>query len=373
MSWVPLDPLEGYTIGVTADRRASEQAELLRRRGATVIDGPTIATAYLGSDERLRRATEQVIALPPDVLVVTTAIGIRAWIEAAQSWDLDRALLAALSDVGVFSRGPKAAAAAQALGLEVRAVAPDERMSGVYELLTAEAPAGARVAVQCFGADNDDVAASLAGLDGALTMVPVYRWQQPADLRPAAALVRAALDGRLHAITFTSAPAVRNLFAIADALSDQLRAAMNSNVVAACVGPACAEAARDVGIEDPLAPSVGRLGLMVRALAERLQADRDVFVLDGTTVELQGHTALVSDAHVRLTPREAGVLAALAARPGAVVSPATLLRTVWSSAAGDDHVVGVTVGRLRRKLGDAGASVRTVPRRGYRLDVAVKS
>jgi DNA-binding winged helix-turn-helix (wHTH) protein len=32
--------------------------------------------------------------------------------------------------------------------------------------------------------------------------------------------------------------------------------------------------------------------------------------------------------------------------------------------------VGVTVGRLRRKLGDVGASVRTVPRRGYRLEVA---
>src|SRR5690242_6702881 len=46
---VPLQPLEGYTVGVTADRRASEQAELLRRRGARVLDGPTIATAYLAS------------------------------------------------------------------------------------------------------------------------------------------------------------------------------------------------------------------------------------------------------------------------------------------------------------------------------------
>ena len=59
---VPLDPLEGYTVGITADRRAGEQAELLRRRGARVVDGPTIATAYLGSDERLRLATEQLIA-----------------------------------------------------------------------------------------------------------------------------------------------------------------------------------------------------------------------------------------------------------------------------------------------------------------------
>ncbi len=378
MDEVPLDPLEGYTVGITADRRAGEQAELLRRRGARVVDGPTIATAYLGSDERLRRATEQLIATPPDVLVITTGIGIRAWIEAAQSWGLDFALLDALVGAKVLSRGPKAAAAAQALGLDVWATAPDERMTGVEAMLAESMVMGevtptTRVAVQCFGDDTQDVAASLSSIDAVVTMVPVYRWQRPADLKPAETLVRSAIDGRVHAITFTSAPAVRNLFAIAESqgVREELCDAMNARVVGACVGPACADAARDEGIEDPLAPTVGRLGLMVRALSDRLQADREVLELAGATVELQGHAALVGDEHVHLTRREAGVLAALAARPGAVVSPATLLRPVWCDAAGDDHVVGVTVGRLRRKLGHAGSSGRTVPRRGYRLDTAV--
>jgi uroporphyrinogen-III synthase len=370
---VPLEPLEGYTVGVTADRRAAEQGELLRRRGARVIDGPTIATAYLGSDARLRRATEQVIASPPDVLVITTGIGIRAWIEAAQSWGLDLALLDALADSKVLSRGPKAAAAAQVLGLEVWATAPDERMTGVQEMLVAEITSDSRIAVQCFGDDTQDVAASLAGIDALVTMIPVYRWQRPADVRPAEALVRATLERRVHAITFTSAPAVRNLFAIADEHADDLRDAMNGRVVAACVGPACADAAREAGIDEPLAPSVGRLGLMVRALSERLETGRDVIALADTTVELQGHAALVGEEHVQLTRREAGVLAALAAKPGAVVSPTTLLRTVWAGASGDEHVVGVTIGRLRRKLGAAGRSVLTVPRRGYRLETAAAS
>jgi uroporphyrinogen-III synthase len=372
MNRVPLDPLEGYTIGVTADRRASEQAELLRRRGATVIDAPTIATAYLGSDERLRRATEAMIASPPDALVITTGIGIRAWIEAAQSWGLDRALLHVLAGARVFSRGPKAAAAAQVLGLEVWATAPDERMTGVHAMLAAEVTPSTRVAVQCFGDDTQDVAASLAGIDAVVTMVPVYRWQQPADLRPAETLVRNALDGRVHAITFTSAPAVRNLFAIARTLDvdDELRDVMNGPIVAACVGPACADAARAVGIDEPLAPPVGRLGLMVRALSERLAAERTEITFDGATVQLQGLIALVDDERVKLTRREAAVLAVLAARGGAVVSATTLLRTVWAGAVDDEHVVGVTIGRLRRKLGAAGEFVRTVPRRGYRLDVA---
>ena len=81
------------------------------------------------------------------------------------------------------------------------------------------------------------------------------------------------LDGRVHALTFTSAPAVRLLFTIADEddAADGLRAAMNTTVVAACVGPACAEAACDEGIVEPLALDVGRLGLMVRLLSERLE------------------------------------------------------------------------------------------------------
>jgi DNA-binding winged helix-turn-helix (wHTH) protein len=87
------------------------------------------------------------------------------------------------------------------------------------------------------------------------------------------------------------------------------------------------------------------------------------------TVELQGQAALIDDEHVQLTRREAGVLAALVMKRGGVVSPTSLLRTVWSGTSGDEHVVGVTVGRLRRKLGDAGPSLHTVPRRGYRLDL----
>ena len=46
-------PLEGYCIGITADRRWEEQAELLRRRGATVMHGPSIRTLPMGADDEL--------------------------------------------------------------------------------------------------------------------------------------------------------------------------------------------------------------------------------------------------------------------------------------------------------------------------------
>src|SRR5438270_9329246 len=88
--------LEGFTIGVTADRRADEQAELLRRHGARVVHGPAVSITPLVDEATLRTATERVINDGPDLVLATTAIGMRTWLAAAEAWDLDRALLAAL-------------------------------------------------------------------------------------------------------------------------------------------------------------------------------------------------------------------------------------------------------------------------------------
>jgi uroporphyrinogen-III synthase len=40
---------------------------------------------------------------------------------------------------------------------------------------------------------------------------------------------------------------------------------------------------------------------------------------------------------------------------------------VWGATESDEHVVEVTVARLRQRLGEAGTGVETVVRRGYRL------
>ena len=61
-------PLLGFTVGVTADRRKEEQAELLRRLGARVVHGPTVRTLPLAHDQGVIDATEQLVfpELNPD-------------------------------------------------------------------------------------------------------------------------------------------------------------------------------------------------------------------------------------------------------------------------------------------------------------------
>ncbi|HET9257823.1 MAG TPA: uroporphyrinogen-III synthase, partial [Pseudonocardiaceae bacterium] len=70
-------PLAGFTVGVTAARRAAELGSLLQRRGAEVLHAPAIRIVPLADDTELHAATEQLISHPPDVVVITTGIGFR--------------------------------------------------------------------------------------------------------------------------------------------------------------------------------------------------------------------------------------------------------------------------------------------------------
>ena len=74
---------------------------------------------------------------------------------------------------------------------------------------------------------------------------------------------------------------------------------------------------------------------------------------------------------VELTTLEFAILEALARDPGVVLTRQQLLDAVWGiDFVGDDHLVDVHVGNLRRKLGDdpeAPRFVETVRGVGFRL------
>jgi len=359
--------LAGFTIGVTADRRADEQISLFERRGATVLHGPAIETLPLGDDDSLQRATESVVADPAPLVIANTGIGMRSWFAAAETWDLGEALLRALGQARIFARGPKAAGATRTLGLDVVATAASERLADCVGLVLEELRPGQRVVVQRDGGPPPPAADRLRAAGADVLEVPVYRWRRAADLRRAHRLVEAVLAGRVQAVTFTAGPAVTTWLALADeaGVGAALRRRLaGPEVVVGCVGPVCAEAATAAGLGDDLVqPRTYRLGPLVRAVGERLLAESPragPWLLTGTVVRAGAQT-------IELSPTEARLLATLAARPGAVVSKVELLAAVWGTADSDPHVVEVAIGRLRRRLGDGGRLIEAVSRRGYAL------
>jgi two-component system response regulator MprA len=90
----------------------------------------------------------------------------------------------------------------------------------------------------------------------------------------------------------------------------------------------------------------------------------------GLRLDPVDHSVHVGDREIALTPTEFRLLAALAARPGAIVRRATLIATGWpDGAVVHDNTLDAYVARIRRKLRESGAPavIETARGVGYRL------
>ncbi len=364
----PTPPLAGFTVGVTAARRADELATMLERRGAAVQHGPALRIVPLADDAQLLAATRALVATPPDITVATTGIGFRGWVEAADGWGLREDLLRALGRGELIARGPKARGAIRATGLVDSWSPASESSAEVLAHLLGRGVAGARIAVQLHGEPLPDVVDALAAAGADVVTVPVYRWVTPLDIGPLDRLTDAVLAGTIDVMAFTSAPAAAGLLARARArgIAEPLVAALREPVLALCVGPVTAGPLRAVDVPT-VQPDRSRLGAMVRRLESEMPGRTPRLRVGCHDLELRGQAVLLDGLLRPVAPSGMALLRALARDPGRVVSRAALLRALPGGGA-DEHAVETAMTRLRAALGDAGL-VRTVVERGYRLSV----
>lgn len=378
-SCTELDPTQllGATIGVTSHRRSDELIATFTRRGADVVHAPTMRIVPITEDADLVADTRAAIADPPDVLVVTTAIGLRGWISAAEAHGLDEALVEALAATQVLARGPKARGAVRAAGLSEAWTAASEQTAEAVEHLLAQGVEGRSVLVQLHGAAGLEELEPLRAAGARLRTVAVYRWEPPEDLAAVDRLVDALAARSLDAVTFTSAPGAVALLEAAErrgrlpAVLAALDASSPSRVVCCAVGDVTAAPLRERGV-DPLVPDRWRLGALMRCLSAHLaEHPRARVATPAGELVLRARAAVLDGRVLELAPGPLALLARLAVAPGRVVSRAELLTELPSAT--DGHAVEVAVARLRAALARSAAGepvVRTVVKRGYALEVA---
>lgn len=365
----PIDQtLAGCVVLVTADRRSAELAAALGRRGAAIRHAPALSMVPHTDDAALLEGTRSLLADPPDTVIVTTGIGFRGWIEAADAYGLAEPLVAMLRDTRIVARGPKARGAIQAAGLTADWVAESETSAEIAEVLLDEGVAGRDIAVQHHGAGADGLDEAFAAAGARVRSLIVYRWGPPPDAAVVEASVRSVAAGEVDAVVFTSAPGAAAWLAAADdaGVSEQIeRLARRGSVVMAAVGPITAKPLQERGIE-PLVPDRGRLGSLVRAvvghygglqalqtIAGPLQVHRGAAVLDGRVLAL--------------TPTGLEVLRLLVKAGGSVV-PRDHVLAVLPGDSTDPHAAEVAIARLRDATGSR-ALIKTVVKRGYRLEL----
>lgn len=360
-------PLAGFTVAVTADRRRHELATLLERHGAKVMLAPAIRIIPLADDELLHAATRQCLAAPIDIAVVTTGIGFRGWMEAADGWGIGDPLRERLAAAHVVARGPKARGAIRAAGLADGFHPESEASDECLEYLIQRGVAGQRVAVQLHGEPIPGFAETLRNAGADVVEVPVYRWAPHEDGATLRRLVELTTAGTIDAVTFTSAPAVASILATArdTGNEDEFLTALRGPVLAACVGPVTATRLTRLGV-DTVQPERSRLGALVRTVTAELPARARRLPINGHDVEIRGHALVVSGNLYPLPPASLAILRALADRPGRVYSRAELVASLPALEAGE-HAVEMAVTRLRAAVGPDVKLVETVIKRGYRL------
>ncbi|WP_329387095.1 uroporphyrinogen-III synthase [Streptomyces sp. NBC_01716] len=359
-------PLAGFTVGVTAARRADELGALLTRRGAVVVHAPALRIVPVSDDTELLAATKELIAAPPHVVIATTAIGFRGWVEAAEGWGYGQDLLECLRGTELLARGPKVKGAIRAAGLTEEWSPESESMAEVLDRLLTEGVDGRRVALQLHGEPLPGFVEALRAGGAEVVVVPVYRWMPPEDIAPVDRLIEATVARTLDAVTFTSAPAAASLFSRARerGLLDALVEALHHDVLAACVGPVTALPLQEHGI-DTVQPERFRLGPLVQVLCLELPGRTRTLTVAGRRFEIRGHAVLLDGEPRPVPPAGMALVTALAKRPGWVVSRADLLRAL-PGAGSDEHAVETAMARLRTALG-APELIQTVVKRGYRL------
>lgn len=362
-----LGELTGFRVGVTAHRRATDFIAALERRGAQVVHAPALMVSPVAQDTRVVEDTRTVLAHSPEVVVVTTAYGLRRWFEAADAAGLGEGLRDAFRTARVLARGAKARGQVLSFELEDVEVPAEERTSSVVDRLLADGVAGTRVAVQLHGLTDELQLHRLVSAGAQVDTVAPYRWLPADDGQRLPGLVHDVCGRRIDVLTFTAAPAVESLFSTARAMGrhEDLVGALRTDVTAAVVGPVCAAPLLEAGIE-PLVPERYRLGALVRTVCNHTAGQRTLRVstrwgtlrLMSTGTALEGRFVPLSDAQV-------AVLRALVQSPGDVVSRTQLLSAV--PGLHTERALEMVISRLRKTL--PVPLVSTVIKRGYRLDV----
>jgi len=133
--------------------------------------------------------------------------------------------------------------------------------------------------------------------------------------------------------------------------------------------------ALDEGADDYVTKpfSMPELLARVRVALRRPRADDrpedPVLECGDLRVDVPAHDATFAGRHLDLTPKEFGMLAALARHPGRILTHRTLLHEVWGPGYDTEtHYLRVYASQLRKKLGPQGAKMLVAePGIGYRL------
>jgi uroporphyrinogen-III synthase len=253
-------------------RRGNEIAELIRIAGGDPFIAPALVEVPLEQNQQAFDFADRLYRHEFEMLILLTGVGTRLLDSVLATRDPADKFRNALRSLTLVARGPKPSSVLREWGIPVTVPVPEPNTW--REVLTAiEGRPERPVAVQEYGRANDELIDGLTAQGRAVTTVPVYQWQLPADTGPLATALDQLLDGAFRAVLFTTGIQIDHFteFAARTGQSEQALAVLRKLFVAS-VGPDTTEALRSHGIEPSFVPSHPKMGVLVQEASRNFEA-----------------------------------------------------------------------------------------------------
>lgn len=263
-----MDSFGGLKVLSLESRRAEEMKTLIEKYGGVATVAPSMREQKLDLTSHLATFERALLAGEIHAVACMTGVGTRLFLRDLVAHD--PRLLERLRDVQLLGRGSKPLQALKEFGLSGVSAAKPHTWQEMQELIVATLDPGQHAVILEYG--DHTPAPMLRELHGAgihVTSVPVYRTAFPMDTAPLAAAVRDCILGGPQMLLLSSGTQALHFLKYAEQLGllGEARAALNRMVIVS-IGPACSEAAADLGLRIDLEANPHKMGILVRTAAE---------------------------------------------------------------------------------------------------------
>lgn len=265
----------GLAVAAFESRRAKEMALLITNYRGVPEVAPSMREIPLQENAAAFAFAGRLLAGELDAVVFMTGVGTETLMEALETRYPREQIARALAKLTIVARGPKPLKALRALHVPVAVTAPEpntwREMLNAWEEQAHTFPLkGQRIAVQEYGAPNEEFLGELRQRGAEVLEVPVYRWGLPEDPAPLRRVVEEVAEGRARIVLFTNAVQLQHVLRLAaeEKIEGKLREALQHAVIGS-IGPTCSEAIAAAGLAIAFEASHPKMGVLVNEAAAK--------------------------------------------------------------------------------------------------------
>ena len=283
--------LAGLTVVITGSRRASELAHLITNFGGRPYLAPTVGIEVRQDiSKEAEFFINKILEEGVDYVVFMTGPGVYSLMSTAKNLGIEKKFAEALQQTTVIARSLKPKIALAKHGVKTDIIPEENTAEGIAKLLKSFSMAGRNVAILWHGSYSPLLKNEIDAAGAQVFESSTYRYSFelnesgarilemmgfkyiPPDEAKVVKLVEDIGKGLVDVITFTSPPAVRDLFKIAEAyhLKEPLQYYLNKEVVVVAVGPSTMKALEENYVHIDVMPDVYKMGPMIKSLSDYL-------------------------------------------------------------------------------------------------------